>query len=150
MTLLKFYEPVQTSFHHENDSDAFENLSRYFMPEMHPYGNSKRLPSTNIAEDDQGYRIEMALPGVDKKDIRIDHDNGSLTISVESPEQKEEAQQAYTVREFDYAGTSRTFRIGRRVDGEKIKASYKQGLLVLTLPKREEFIPKPAKSIAIE
>lgn len=150
MTLLKFYDPVQTSYQHENGLDAFENLSRHFLSEESPFGTRRTLPRTNIIEDDNGYRIEMALPGIDKKDIRIDHDNGSLTVSVDTQEEKNEEGTRYASREFDYAGATRTFRIGKRVDGDKITANYNQGLLVMFLPIKEEFIPKPARSISVK
>ena len=150
MKLIKFYDPVQTSFHCENGFDTFESLSRHFSPEESHFSSRRTLPRTNISEDDQAYRIEMALPGVDKKDIKIDHDNGVLKVRVDAHTKKDEAQLPYAVREFNYADASRTFRIGDKVDAGRISASYKQGLLVLLLPKKDEFIPKPARSISVE
>lgn len=150
MKLIKFYNPAQTSFHCDNGFDAFESLSRHFIPEDNTFSSWRAHPRTNISEDDQSFRIEMALPGVDKKDIKIDHDNGVLTVRVDVNKKKEEAQPHYAVREFNYADASRTFRIGDKVDAGRITASYKQGLLVLLLPKREEFVPKPARSISVE
>jgi len=154
--MLKFYEPVQTFFHHENGLDHFERLTRHFLPEVNTYASSRTHLQTNIKEDDNSYRIEMALPGVEKKNIRIEHENGYLTVRVDphekadSQEKNEEELPHYDVREFDYHGASRTFRTGNRVDGDKITASYNQGLLVLRLPKKEEFVPRPARSISVE
>jgi len=150
MTLIKFYNPVQTTYQNEDGSNAFEQLTRNFLPESVFSGSKKNLPYANITENDDAYNIEMALPGVNKKDIKIDHDDGYLTVKVESEKNKGDVQSNYAIREFDYDHASRTFRIGRKIEINKIKASYNNGLLVLVLPKKEEFVHKPARSITVE
>jgi HSP20 family protein len=109
---------------------------------------SGSIPASNITESDKDYRIEVALPGVDKENINIKHENGFLTVQVERS--GNEKGEVFTRQEFDYSGTSRSYRIGDKIDTENIAARYENGLLILHLPKKEAYVSKPVKSIAIE
>ena len=109
------------------------------------------LPAVNVKENDNEFLIEVAAPGMSKNDFKIEYDNGQLTISSEHKDKKEQKEgEKVTRREFSYQSFQRSFTVSETaVDAEKIKANYKEGILFITLPKREEIKPKPAKEIKI-
>ncbi len=107
-------------------------------------------PAVNVKETNEDFHIEVAAPGLDKKDFKVDLENNVLTISSEKEfkdEQKEEGR--YMRREFSYTSFSRSFTLPEAVDAEKIKAKHKDGILLITIPKREEAKRKPPKQIEI-
>jgi HSP20 family protein len=106
-------------------------------------------PAVNIVEGKDDYRIEVAAPGLEKKDFKINLDNKVLTISSEKEEKNEESGDHFMRREFNYRSFSRSFVLPDGADGEKVSASYKEGVLDVTIPKREEAKVKPAKEIKI-
>jgi len=108
------------------------------------------LPAVNVKETDDDYILEVAAPGMSKKDFKINFQNNVLTISSEKEDKKEEKEDNYTRREFCYQSFQRSFTVpGYDVDSEKISASYNEGILNIKLPKREEVKPKPAREIKI-
>jgi len=110
------------------------------------------LPAVNVTENENEFMIAVAAPGMNKKDFRIDYDNGQLTISSEVKKENEQKKgEKVTRREFSYQSFQRSFTISENVvDAGKIKASYNEGILNITLPKKEEVKPKPAKQIEIQ
>jgi HSP20 family protein len=137
MSFIRFYNPDLFN-RDENSDEAYEKLVQRFNP----------VPASNILETESAFQIEMALPGVDKKDIRVEHEKGILTIRLEKPEENKE-NDGYTRKEFDYRGASRTFRTGEKIDTENISARYENGVLTVQLPKKEAFV-KPARMISVE
>jgi HSP20 family protein len=109
------------------------------------------LPAVNVKENNNEFLIDVAAPGMNKEDFNINYDNGVLTISSEHENKMEEKDgEKVTRREFSYQSFQRSFTVAEHaVDAEKIKASYKDGILHIMLPKREEIKPKPAKMIKI-
>ena len=132
-------------------------LDNFFSRDWMDWTNSnfadvnRTLPAVNIRESDENYEIEVAAPGLSKDDFKIDLDNDRLTISSEKKEENKMGEEGkYTQREFRYQAFQRTFHLpGNTVDSEKIAAKYNDGILCVTLPKREEVKPKPAKRIEI-
>ena len=112
-------------------------------------GNS--MPAVNIKETNENFVVEMAAPGLEKKDFKIELEGHTLTISSEKHDQREENDgEAYNRKEFSYQSFYRTFHLPKDVvDGDKIKAKYENGLLQLEIPKREEAKQKPARLIDI-
>jgi HSP20 family protein len=111
------------------------------------------VPAVNITETDDEYVIEVAAPGMKKDDFKVEIDNGVLSISAEVEEKDEQKDEAkgYTRREFSYSSFNRSFTIPKdEVDESKIDAKYKDGLLRITLQKRDEVKPKPARMIEIK
>lgn len=109
------------------------------------------LPSVNIKEDDNGFEVELAAPGLDKGDFKIELDNSLLTISSEKKVEKETKEgQQFTCREFSYQSFSRSFTLPTTAEADKISAKYDSGILRVSIPKREEAKPKPAKQIEIK
>ena len=107
------------------------------------------LPKVNIKETADAYFVEMAVPGLKKSDFQIDLQNQVLSISTEVEEKSEEKEENYTRREFGYSSFKRSFTLPETVDEEKIKADYKEGILSIHLPKKEEAKQKPPRNIKI-
>ncbi len=109
------------------------------------------LPAVNIRENEDQYLIEVAAPGMKKGDFQVKLDNNQLTISSERKTQEEKpADGNYFRREFSYQSFKRTFTISEQeIEGDKISATYNDGILSVLLPKREEVKPKPAREIKI-
>jgi HSP20 family protein len=100
--------------------------------------NTSSLPAVNIREDDKSFYLELAVPGMDKKDLRIEVKDDVLTISSEHKEEQEQEHEGYRRREFSYSSFCRSFYLPEDVNGEKIAASYKDGILNVEIPKLEE------------
>ena len=108
-------------------------------------------PAVNILEDENKIQIELAAPGMTKEDFKVDLDQDRLTVSAEFEEEKGETNERYARKEFSYRSFRRQFNVPvETIDGEKIQAAYKDGILLLTLPKREELKPKPVRAIEIQ
>lgn len=108
------------------------------------------LPAVNILEDKNQIQIEVAAPGLKKEDFKVDLENSRLTVSVEKSEEKNETNERYSCREFYYSSFRRQFNVPvETINGDQIQATYKDGILLLTLPKRDELKPKPARAIEI-
>lgn len=101
----------------------------------------------DIYEKDGDYHIEMDIPGFEKKDISIECDNGNLTITAEKEEKENDESKRYIKRERTYGKYQRSFYLGD-VEAEKIKAEFKNGMLKIKVPKKEEKNTK--KQIKIE
>ena len=106
-------------------------------------------PAINISNNEDDFLVEMAVPGMKKDDFKIDLDNNVLTISSEQKSENESNEDNYTRREFNYSSFTRSFTLPETVDGEKIYAKYEDGVLGITIPKKEEAKPKPPKTIEI-
>jgi len=112
------------------------------------YGSS--LPAVNIKEDENNFEVEVAVPGMNKDDFKIELENNVLTVSTEKEENTASDESNYKRREFRYTSFSRSFSLPESiVDGEKVKAKYTDGVLHIMLPKREEAKPKPVRTIKI-
>ncbi len=113
--------------------------------------SNSNLPAVNVKETENDFSIEVAAPGLKKEDFNVSYDNGRLTISSEKKDEKVEKKgEKITRREFNYQSFKRSFTVSpKTVDADKIAADYKDGILHISLPKREEVKPKPAKHIAI-
>ncbi|WP_447985051.1 Hsp20/alpha crystallin family protein [Nitrospira sp. Nam74] len=99
-------------------------------------------PSCNAYEDEHGFHIEVALPGVDRQDMNILFEDGVLTVKGERKETGSDNARRYFAQEIGWGGFSRSFRLPTYIDPDKVSASYKDGVLVLGLPKREEAKPR--------
>jgi HSP20 family protein len=109
----------------------------------------KSIPAVNIMERKDDFQIELAVPGINKNDFKIEVDKGMLTISAEKKEEANEENNRYTRKEFSYSSFKRTFSLPEHVNAENIAAEYKDGVLMLNLPKKEEAKAKVAREIKI-
>ena len=109
----------------------------------------RSVPAVNIKENESGYELELAIPGANKADFKVEVDNDLLTISSEGKTENVESKENYTRKEFSYSAFKRAFTLPETVDGSRIDASYESGVLKLALPKKEEALPKPKRLIEI-
>ena len=107
------------------------------------YGkDSQWLPKIDITENETGFEVRAEVPGIDKKDIDITLSEGLLTIKGEKKVENEEKNETYHRRESSYGSFSRSFQLSSEVENDGIEANYKDGVLRITLPKREAAAPK--------
>jgi HSP20 family protein len=111
--------------------------------------STSSVPAVNVREDDKNYILEVAIPGIDKKDLKIDVNEDVLTISSENKSESEESKDGYKRKEFSYSAFSRSFYVPENVNREKIEANYKDGILTVALPKQEEEKNKITRKIEI-
>lgn len=108
------------------------------------------VPSVNIRENEKSFAFELAAPGLAKKDFRIEVDtDGVMTISAEKMEEKNEEDKDFTRKEFSYNTFSRSFQLPENIHSDKVEAKYEDGILKLTVPKKEIKLAKPKKEIKI-
>lgn len=107
------------------------------------------IPAVNIRENKDNYTIEMAVPGMKKEDFKINVDGDLITISSEKESESKEEQKGYTKREYNYSSFSRSFTLPTAANTEKINARYDNGVLHLTIPKREETVKTATKKISV-
>ena len=124
-------------------------FSNDFMPDFFDFEGYKSVPAVNIVENDDEYVIEVAAPGLEKKDFRINLENNVLTISSEKEDKTEEKNGKSIRKEFRYSSFCRTFTIPETIDSEKIRAKHKDGILFVAIPKKEAARIKPSRQIAI-
>ena len=121
------------------DDDFFSGLTT----------RTSSMPAVNIREDEKNYFLDLAIPGIDKKDLKIDINEDVLTISSEVKSENEENRDGYKRKEFSYSSFCRSFYIPENANKEKIEANYKDGVLNVTLPKQEEEKTKITREIKI-
>ncbi len=141
-TVLSKQFPSVFSRFFDND-DMFDWSNRHFSE------TNTTLPSVNIKENDDDYLVEMAAPGLKKGDFKIELNNDVLTISCEK-NSCDDNKEKYSKQEFCYLSFSRSFTLPSTAKSEAIKAGYKEGILSVTIPKKEEAKPKPARLIEIK
>ena len=110
------------------------------------------IPAVNIKETNDSFEVEMAAPGMEKKDFKIELEGNMLSISSEMQERYENQEdENYSRKEFSYQSFYRTFHLPKEVvNADKIQAKYENGLLRLEIPKREEAKQKPVRLIDIQ
>ncbi len=127
----------------------------FFKPWNEWFGNggsflpSMNTPAVNITEHKDEYRVSLAVPGLKKDDFKIDVDGNMLTISCEKEETTEEKEKKFTRKEYNYSSFSRSFTLPEEINREKIDAKYDDGVLKITLPRKEEAKKNLAKHIAV-
>ena len=111
---------------------------------------SSTLPAVNIAESNDAFRIEVAAPGMKRDQFNIQLDNYILTISAEVKDEHQMQEGQFTRKEFYYGSFERSFALPEnKIEGDKIEAKYSDGILHITVPKKEEAKVKPARQISI-
>ena len=145
MSLIK-YDPFAPVRSFTNVVDEFFNRG---IGELVGYDHAFSVPSVNVVENPQNFLLEVAAPGLEKGDFKVSVENGSLNISAKK-EKKEEVQDGkYTRREFNYTSFSRSFNLPEGVKPEEVQAVYENGVLKVTLPKKEVAKVEDARVIEI-
>lgn len=131
------------------------DTERFFGPSLPGFDSdllmdfANRMPSVNITETEKDYLIEMAAPGLERKDFKVEIENGVLFIRSEKKEEVKEESKLFTRREFSFNTFSRSFTLPDNCMPEKISAHYVNGILQITLPKKEMTFSKPAQEIKV-
>jgi HSP20 family protein len=114
--------------------------SGFFDDDLFPVlGNgNKSLPAVNVKETDKSYILELAVPGIDKNNLKIDMNEDVLTISSQVKTENEQENDGYMRREFSFDSFTRSFYVPENVNKEKIGATYRDGILSVEMPKEEE------------
>jgi HSP20 family protein len=107
-------------------------------------------PAINVREIDDYYLVELAAPGLTKKDFEITIDNGYLKIFVEKTSEMEDENNDFTRKEFNYNSFERTLLLPEDIIEEEVKAKYENGILKFKLLKKEMLKEIPSKKIEIE
>ncbi|MGO8694954.1 MAG: Hsp20/alpha crystallin family protein [Rectinemataceae bacterium] len=144
--MMTMYDNLFPAIRNTMDSvyraNPFELLDTVFDGDFFPASN--RRPAVDVREEDQRYVIEAELPGLSEKDIKLEIKGGILNLSTSSREEKSEEDKSKKWlrrerREFSFA---RSFELPEDIDGDKIDARFKDGLLVVELPKKPETAPR--------
>lgn len=120
-----------------------------FLSDFFDSSANKTIPEVNVMENADEFKIEVAAPGLEKNDFKIDLENNVLTISSEKEAKNSTEEEKFIRREFSYSSFKRSFSLPESVDSEKIKAKHKDGILSLVIPKRDEAKEKPKREIKI-
>lgn len=139
MTTLKFNQPTFKSF---------DNFLSTILNEMPSTPGNLNFPAVNISENKDAYELEFNVPGRKKEDFKITVDKDILSVSFEKKEEGKEEGKQFIKREFVTQSFKRSFTLDEKINSDDINAKYQDGLLTLTLPKKEEVKVLP-KEIAI-
>ncbi|MBC8986611.1 Hsp20/alpha crystallin family protein [Pedobacter sp. N36a] len=131
MSLVKFNNGAKNSGLMNDFNDVFGSI---FTDALLPNHLITKMPAVNISETNDQYHIEMAVPGLKKEDFKVNLEGDVLTISAEV--KKEDKQ--YKKQEFSYTSFLRSFTLPDSVDAASVNASYKDGVLVIDVAKKEE------------
>ncbi len=148
MTLVRMNRPV-SNMNRTHGYKTFSDLvNEMFYEEKNCSNQFIAIPPANIVESKFDFRIEIAAPGYEKSDFKINLEKNLLTISLEKSVD-ENSEESYNLKEFNFNSFNRPFRISDKIDTKKIDAIYKNGILQVVLPKKEEAVEKPAREIKI-
>jgi len=111
--------------------------------------STMKVPAVNITEEKNQYLLSLAAPGLKKDDFRINIDSNVLTISSEKEESSEEKDKKFSRKEYSYSSFSRSFTLQEEINQEKIDAKYEDGVLKISLPRRQEITKPSAKKIDV-
>lgn len=107
------------------------------------------VPSVNVTETAKEYKLEVAAPGLERKDFKIEVENHMLCISAEKQEEKKEKEGEFTRREYSFTSFSRSFTLPEDVKENDIDAKYENGVLKVMVPKLKETPVKIARKITV-
>ncbi len=132
---------VQDFFGAEN---LFDFDEKFFFPEK-----SIEVPSANVIENESEFKLELAVPGFDKKDFKVEIQDGMLNICAEKEQKSESKKENYRKKEFSYSSIRRSFALPENVKDDQIDAIYENGILNVVLPKKGLEGSKPKKAIEV-
>ena len=141
MSLIKYKQaPVATALPVDRLANEIfgQHIGRFFGSD----GLQEHAPRVNIIENSEEFKVEMQAPGFDKKDLKLEMVDDTLTIRGEHTVEDENNDTRWTRREFSRTAFERSFVLPQSVKTDAIKAEYVNGVLQLTIPKSEEAKPK--------
>ena len=119
--------------------ELFNGNTPRFFRDQPAHENWNHIP-VNVKENDHAFNIEVIAPGITKEDFSIQVNDKTLTISFDLKEAAEKGEEKWLRKEFKIRSFKRSFTLGDKIDGDKISAAYNQGILTLSLPKKEAAI----------
>jgi HSP20 family protein len=135
MTLVKFNNGLKNNARGPFFNDVFDSiLNDSFLGDK----LVARIPAVNISETENEFHVELAVPGLKKEDLKIGLDKNVLTVSSEKKTENVEEGKKFSKREYSYNSFSRSFTLPESADHSKIEADYTDGILTLTITKKEE------------
>jgi len=143
MSLMRWRDPVDML-------PSFPNFFNSFFGNELGSVAKQTLPSVNVKETKDEFVLEVAAPGMQKDSFDVQLDNDVLTITGNKEERKEEVEEKWSRKEFEYTSFQRSFQLPTSVRDEKIEAEYKDGVLFVKVPKKEEAKMKAGKRIEIK
>ncbi len=117
-------------------------LDRFFEFPRAEWDQPTVLPKVNVIEKDEAFHLEAETPGMTEKDVSVEFHDGLLTLKGDLEQNSQTDKDDYRIREFSKQSFSRSFRLSDQVDSEKVIAQMEQGILKVTLPKKEQAKPK--------
>lgn len=142
--LAKFSQTMPSMF-----DDFFKPWNEWF-DDGGRWGRIMKVPAVNITEQKNEYLVSLAAPGLKKDDFRIDVEGNMLTISCEKEETREEKEKQFNRKEYNFTSFSRSFTLPDEINKEKIEAKYEDGVLNISMPRKEEAKKLSAKHIAVK
>lgn len=135
MTLVKFNPDNKRNALMPGFNDVFDSIfnDTFFSDRM-----VSRVPAANISETADHYHVELAAPGLKKKDFKINLERNVLSISADQRLENKQEERNYTKREYTYSSFVRSFNLPESADENGIQATYVDGVLAIDIPKREE------------
>lgn len=134
MTLVKLGKEAKNGFVNPFFNDVYSILNDSFVNERASF----RTPAVNIAETDLQFEVELAVPGLTKEDIKINLDKNVLSVSADKKTETVDENKKFSKREYNFSSFSRSFTLPESADQSKIEADYVNGILKLTIAKKEE------------
>lgn len=111
---------------------------------------TNKVPAVNIKENELKFKVEVYAPGLIKEDFKVEISQKTLTVSSEKQSNTQEGNEHYATKEFSFSSFCRKFNLPDSVNIDEIQANYDNGILTISLPKREEVLPKPKRVIEIK
>jgi HSP20 family protein len=130
-------------------NDAIDHFLNHSLSDVFGVTTSSNLPSTNIYEDGEKHYLDLAIPGVAKKDLSIALEKNKLVIKAEKKDEVEADGDEFIRREFDFRSFERSFHLPETADVEKVEAQYDAGILKVSIAKREEALERGPIDIKI-
>lgn len=138
MTLTRFHHPDLVK---DFTNDVFlKNLNDHFF-NKHNFSHGKQEPDYEVVEEEKEFLLEVAVPGMSKKDIDVEIDNGILTIATKE-RKEEDKRKGFAAVEF-----YKNFQLSKKINQDKITAKVDNGLLSICLPKVDTEVKKPTRKI---
>lgn len=134
MTLVKFGKEQKNGLVNPFFNDVYSLLNDSFFNEKY----AATVPAVNISENENGFEVALAVPGLKKEDIKINLDKNVLSVSAEKKTETTDETRKYSKREYNFNSFSRSFTLPQSADSSKIEAAYVDGILTLYIGKKEE------------
>jgi len=119
-------------------NDFFQAPAKSSKTDLGRQFNAKSIPSVNIMEAEKAFHIDLAVPGMNRSDFKIEIKENKMTISSENESKEEEVKDNYSRMEFNYSSFSRSFTLPENIVEAKVSAKYEDGVLKVTIPKSKE------------